>query len=832
MVEQTHNMKKIIFLLFLPLISYSQSSIKGITKANTEIIPFVNIVANTKEGKSYGTSSDIDGNYTITLPNGEYTFSATAVGFKNINIKRQIVSDTELNFLFEEDKQLLNEVVVTSVAKKETVTTTIATIRSLSVVSDAISTENIKRTPDRTVGDVLKRVNGVTIQNDRFVLVRGLNDRYNLAFLNKTSLPSTEPDRRAFSFDIIPSNLIDNIFVYKSASPDMPGDFGGGIVYVTTKEVTEDFTSLTLGTGWGSVSSLRGYEFVRPIRFPSLFPSTYDFRSANNTDKIAYTKLIDNPAINSSTTIPNLNGTVSIGRDWGKWKAVFVSSIRNSFGVNYTQRKDWQSPNELAYNYNDTLYNRTTLISSLLNITHIDKNRWSWKTVYNYQNNNSFLKRFGENYDNLQDVRTTSSNHFNTSVLNSQFEGRISNTDFNIGYNYVYRTQPDYRVNPIVRSLNTEENFSTAWRDTYRFWSILNEHSITGGASHKIGGWKFGGGFNQKFRTFGARIFRYQNTDMMDEITNNTDRYDANVSFGNLFGMYDTEIGKWKVSGGIRNEMARFLVNTADFSGTPLELKGLFVNILPSVNFSYNLEKTKWRVSASKTVARPEFREVANFAYYDFVRNAQIIGNPDLRMAQIYNLDFKWELYPSKSETISFSTFGKNFVNPIEQVVDNGSVPSNLILTFTNPKSATLFGVEIEAKKNVTEWLSFYTNTSLMKSNVSVNGISRQMQGQSNYIVNGGVNFNWKQNAFNISYNRIGERISAVGFQGYGDIIENARDLVDITYLRKIGKAEIKLTINDVFAQPSLYYQKLQNKRVLIKTNNEQIVSFNLNYTL
>ena len=261
-------------------------------------------------------------------------------------------------------------------------------------------------------------------------------------------------------------------------------------------------------------------------------------------------------------------------------------------------------------------------------------------------------------------------------------------------------------------------------------------------------------------------------------------------------------------------------------------MKGLFVNILPSINLSYNLDKTKWRVSASKTVARPEFREVANFAYYDFVRNAQIVGNPDLRMAQIYNLDFKWELYPSKSETISFSTFGKNFVNPIEQVVDNGSVPSNLILTFTNPKSATLFGVEIEARKNVTEWLSFYTNTSLMKSNVSVNGISRQMQGQSNYIVNGGVNFNWKQNAFNISYNRIGERISAVGFQGYGDIMENARDLVDITYLRKIGKAEIKLTINDVFAQPSLYYQKLQNKQVLIKTNNEQIVSFNLNYTL
>ena len=831
MGEQTHHMKTLLLLLF-PAICYSQVILTGLTKSDTEPIPFTNIIAKDKSGNEVGVSSDLDGKYILTLSEGEYTLSASAVGYKTISITKTIFSQTVFDFVFEEDKQLLNEVVVTSIAKKETVVSTISTIRSLSVVSDAISTETIRRTPDRTVGDALKRVNGVTIQNDRFVLVRGLSDRYNLAFLNRTTLPSTEPDRRSFSFDIIPSGLIDNIFVYKSASPDLPGDFGGGIVYVTTKEVSESFTALTLGTGWGSVSSLRGYEFVRPIRFPSTFPSTYDFRSANNTDKIRYTQLIGNPSIRSSTTIPNLNATVSVGRDWGKWKFLSVTSVRNSFGVNHIQRKDWQSPGELAYNYSDTLFSRTTLISSLLNISHIDKHRWSWKTIYNSQTNTTFLKRFGENYDNLQDVRTTSSNHLNTSVLNSQFQTRIGETDLGVGYNYIYRTQPDYRVNPIVRSLNTEDSFTTAWRDTYRFWSVLNEHSVVGSVSHKIGEWKFGGGFNQKFRTFNARIFRYQQTDLLDEITNNTDRYDATVSFGNLFGMYDTEFGKWKMSGGIRNEMARFLINTADFSGTPLELKGVFINILPSINLSYNLEKIKWRMSASKTVARPEFREVANFAYYDFVRNAQIVGNPDLRMTGIYNLDLKWEWYPSKSETVSVSAFGKRFENPIEQVVDNGSVPSNLILTFTNPKSAGLYGVEIEGRKNFREWLSFYTNTSVMSSNVSVNGVSRQLQGQSNYIINTGMNFNWGNNSFNISYNRIGERISAVGFQGYADIIENSRDLVDITYLKKIGKSEIKIAINDLFAQPSLYYQKSPNKQVLIKTNNEQIVSLNLNYNL
>jgi len=83
-----------------------------------------------------------------------------------------------------------------------------------------------------------------------------------------------------------------------------------------------------------------------------------------------------------------------------------------------------------------------------------------------------------------------------------------------------------------------------------------------------------------------------------------------------------------------------------------------------------------------------------------------------------------------------------------------------------------------------------------------------------------------------IKYNRVGDRISAVGFQGYSDIFENARDVVDVVFLHKLKKGEIKLAIGDVFAQPSIYYQKLQNKRVLIKTNNEQTVSLTLNLNL
>ena len=88
---------------------------------------------------------------------------------------------------------------------------------------DGINAETFKRTPDSKVSDVFKRVSGISVVDNKFVVVRGLNDRYNFALLNGLPLPSSESDKRSFSFDIFPSNMIDNLTVIKTASPDLPG---------------------------------------------------------------------------------------------------------------------------------------------------------------------------------------------------------------------------------------------------------------------------------------------------------------------------------------------------------------------------------------------------------------------------------------------------------------------------------------------------------------------------------------------------------------------------------------------------------------------------------
>jgi hypothetical protein len=825
-------MKSFLFLLLLlPNILFSQVTIKGVTKSKSETLYFSHISFKNQNGDVSTTISDTDGKYSIVLKEGKYQIKSTFVGYTEYTNEVVFDKDTEFDIIFPDDAKQLSEVVVRSVSQKVTEAAVVRTIRNSNVVSDGLSIDFIKKTPDRNVGDALKRVSGVTIQNDKFVLVRGLADRYNSALLNKTQLPSTEPDRRAFSFDIIPTSLIDNIIVSKSASANLPGDWSGGLVQITTKEVSDNFFNISLGSGWGSVSTSKDFKLVQSTDFPSTFPSTYKYRISGNGDKRAYTKLFGNPSTEELQSLPNLNGGLSFGYTKGKWNSLFSSTIRNSFTINNIDRKDYQSSTELAYDYKDVLFTKRFSTNGLFNLTYLGENRYSWKTLVNYQKDDTYLTRNGDNFDNVQNVLSTASNHINNVVISSQLDGKVKTLDFNVGYTYTFREQPDYRINPITKSLGVNEPYQTAWRDTYRFWSVMDENSFNGNINKQFGDIKVGGGYLKRIRGFNARIFRNLSTDMLDEITNNTDKYTADFDLGSLYTMYDTEFGKWKLNTGLRGEYNLFDVSTADFSGQKVNVDREYLDILPSLNISYNKEKTKYRFSLSKTLARPEFREVANFAYYDFVRNAQILGNSKLEKSDIYNVDLKYEWYPKAGENISLSIFGKNFIKPIEQIVADGSVPSNLLLTYTNPNSAILYGVELEVRKKINDWFDFYTNASVMNSEVEVNGVKRQLQGQSNYVLNSGVNIHKKKNTINITYNRVGDRISAVGFQGYPNIFENSRDVLDITLLHKLPKGEIKLAIGDVFAQPSIYYQKLQNRN-LIKTNNEQTISLTLNLNL
>ncbi|MCD8739852.1 TonB-dependent receptor [Mucilaginibacter roseus] len=207
-------------------------------------------------GANYATQTAADGTYQLNLPPGTYIIEVSYISFQSKRITDVAVKPnqvTPLDVLLTVDSKSLKEVVVTASYRRASIEGMYAKQKNNSAVSDGITAEQISRTPATNTAQVLSKISGLQISNDRNVVVRGLSDRYNNVLLNGAVLPSSEPNRRDFAFDMIPSALVDNIVVNKTATPDLTGEFTGGLVQVNTKDIpTEDFFQVTIGSGYNT----------------------------------------------------------------------------------------------------------------------------------------------------------------------------------------------------------------------------------------------------------------------------------------------------------------------------------------------------------------------------------------------------------------------------------------------------------------------------------------------------------------------------------------------------------------------------------------------------
>lgn len=232
--------------------------------------------------KEKGTATDIKGQFTLKdIPARDVKVEISCISYRKMLISDVKVyggKTTPLDVILQDETEMLNEVVVTATYNRASANGLYAKQKAMVAMSDGVSSDLIKRTADNNVAQVLKRVSGVTIDNGKYVTVRGMSERYNNVQLNGSTLPSTEPNRRNFSFDIIPTALIDNVTIAKTFTPDMPGEFTGGLVQVNTLSVPEKpLVSVSIGTGFNSIST--GKEFKSNTRFKSdyLFGNSRDW---------------------------------------------------------------------------------------------------------------------------------------------------------------------------------------------------------------------------------------------------------------------------------------------------------------------------------------------------------------------------------------------------------------------------------------------------------------------------------------------------------------------------------------------------------------------------
>jgi outer membrane receptor protein involved in Fe transport len=228
------------------------------------------------------------------------------------------------------------------------------------------------------------------------------------------------------------------------------------------------------------------------------------------------------------------------------------------------------------------------------------------------------------------------------------------------------------------------------------------------------------------------------------------------------------------------------------------------------------------RFAYSTTLARPEFREMAPFQYFDFIENEKVQGNTELTRTLINNFDLRYEVFPGAGELVAFSLFYKRFINPLESILI--AAQNEPIRSYANAASANNYGAELELRKNFSflsddlKNFSFVGNLTLVKSKIKVDNSGsafqeneRPLQGQAEYVFNFGLYFDDFETGFNSSlvYNKVGSRISRVGFDEVGDIIEKPVDLIDFSVSKKVfDYFTIKLNVKDLLNQEKEFIQQ------------------------
>lgn len=919
----------ILFLVFTMHYSFAQTgkvSGKIIDAKTGEALPGAIAII---EGTTKGASSDMNGNFSIAnVDTGTCTVLCRYISYNTKIIKDVVVTAGQtivVNMNLEPATESLKEVVITATLSRESTNTMLIQQKNSISMSDGISSDVIKRSPDKSTGDVLKRVSGASIQDNKFAIIRGLNDRYNYAMVNGSALPSTEPDRRAFSFDMFPSNLIDNIIITKTASPDLPGEFAGGIIQINTKDIPdENFISFSTGAGYNSVTTFKPFSSYQGGKtdwlgiddgtraMPGRMATTEEFVILKSADKIQQSKAFANDwkTTENASNLMNQSYQLAMGRkqQFGKdaLGIIFSTTYNNTNRTSEVIRNDYDTGDTAKlFEFNDKRYSSLVLWGSLINLTYQvgGNHKISVQSMYNVNSENMTTMRSGIDFNS--EYRKNSALSFTgtrLSINQVNIENYFPESKIKIksgaSYNLTNRDVPNLRQTYYSKSMevDADTNFTAVFspsgspQNFGRFYSKLSENVYNLNAdvtiplefipfrtSLKTGVLKQG-----KERVFDARILSYvinnygkfysnngneilkHGTDsllssdnigtngfVLTDPTNPSDRYDASAQLTAAYLLFDQNFGKkLRMVWGARMELYQQKLSSSDYPDIPVNVDTTFNDILPSLNIVYSLtEKSNVRVSASKTLSRPEFRELAPFSFYDFNTQTVITGNDTLGRANITNFDARYEIYPGSGQLLAATVFYKDFKNPIEMVViTTGPLRS---MSYRNVEKAISYGIEIEFRKNLQfmskwipwkslEYLTISSNLAFIESKVdlskvvSANAKERPMQGQSPYLGNIGLQYLNTKNGLGISllYNQIGRRITSIGTNGYHDIYEAPRQIIDFQVSKRIlKKGEFKISVGDILAQDANFYQD-QNNNEKYDDGDTRIAGIKNGYTI
>ncbi len=866
-------MQKYLYALLLAVLSLNgfSATIRG-TVVDPTNLPLTGVVV-AITGTSKGTVTDIDGKYELSgLADGSYEVVFSYATYKTYKQTVTISGgqDLVLDMKMMAESTELAGTVVRSARITNTENSVISEIKNSNTIVSGTSAAQISKTLDRNAADVVKRIPGVTIQDDRFIVIRGLPDRYNTVWLNDASTPSSESDKKAFSFDIIPAGLIDRILIYKAPSPELPGDFAGGMVKVYSSCITDkNELTLSLQASSREFSTGTSFNYNTPSKtdwlgyddggrsIPKGIPGFISTKDPNYTSSIAgWSKSFGNDwVVKTKNASPDMRFSLGLTNTFkfkkfkiGNTLGLVYSSIYNNTRIH---RQAWDSVAQ-DYNYNDQKSVATNTAGFMENVgVAIGNSKIEFRNLYNQVGASSVtLRTTIKDTGNATnpDEKSYAMGYESRATYAAQLNGSHKNDDdtrkytWALGYTDLYKNQPDLRRIVYTKQQSEPDSFFRAQISSNmdilnggRYYSSLYEHTysfnhqftqtvkINDDFSFDVSAGNY---LEYKARSFSVRQFGYvlrpgsgslaltrqnvnnifadSNVDGLNrfkisEGTNDYDHYSGENELIASFLSLKIPIGKRvTLFGGARYEYnMQSLQSSVNHNAISLDVKTKF--LLPSVNAVYKFtEKSLVRAAYGETVNRPEFREWAPIYYYDFDAKAGNYGSlfpngsgalgDTLKVAQIQNIDVRYEVYPSAGEMIQFGFFYKSFKDPIQRIIKS-NISSDKAYTYINADKAYCYGLEVDLRKNLefidnkfgTKFfkdLTLVGNLAVTQSELTIDKTKvtdvishSSLQGQSPYIINLGAYYQSPEHGLqgSLLYNVYGPRMYALGANLSGD---------------------------------------------------------------
>ena len=868
-----------IFLIIMSLSANSQSgTIRGIV-FDGETGEYLVGVTVYEESTQTGTITDLDGNFNMNIAPGTYSIRISYISYESLQITDVEVSSGEVTSLgeikLEEATISLNEVTIVANAVRNTEAALISIKRKSANVLDGISEGSIKRIGESDAAGAMKRIPGVSVSGGKYVYVKGLGDRYTKSLLNGVDIPGLDPDRNTMQMDIFPTAVINNIIVHKTFSAELPADFTGGAIDIEIKDFPDKKQSIiSLGVGYNPNAHFNRDYLTYEGGKTDFLGFDDGTRAIPVTENIPqFAEAVGNPngpaGLRYQEILQSFHPTMAAMQKMSLTDFIFGFSYGNQkpkekYTLGYNFSLDYKNTTEF---FKDAEYGRYGLSSS---------------SIYQMERREYQAGSFGVNKVLLSGLAGLDYSERSFTLL--LLDGNHTNLDkglrinWKLAFTYSILYDPDIRftryevIDDGSLRIGTEVGFPE------RIWRNLNEINTTALVnvtkdfqfrenSSKL---NFGILGTYKYKTYIIRNFAinlrgdFPLTGDPDELFSEENLWpkDGQVDVGTT---YETPFVPYNP-----NQYNASSINTAAYVSTELavlsNLKAIVgvrlenfmqyytgsdqqrenvlenervlsdLGLFPSLNLLFQITKQQnLRLSYTKTIARPSFKELSCAEIYDPITGITFLGgfhkdldelagveywSGNLVSTDIQNFNLRWERYGTNGELLSISGFYKIFKNPIEIVQYTKQVGA---FQPRNVGDGQSYGAEFEIRQSmgiVSENLSglhISANLTINKSSIKMSDTEYQsrldnaregqtidnyrvMAGQAPYLINGGIYFAGEENGFRkrleagLYYNVQGSTLEYVGAADRPDIYTKPFQSLNLNVSVKLGKeSQMKL---------------------------------------